>query len=89
MRFLKFCLFNVVVMILFTTKANAGLVHLLQANLFSWSTMDPKKNPPPINKFSAYVNQHNFDFITTQENDYALTDSIYKLNSCYAHKLVV
>lgn len=59
------------------------MVHILQANLFSWSTMDKKKNPPPITRMTSYINVHNFDFITTQENDYSLMDSIYKLDSKY------
>lgn len=64
-------------------KINAARVHILQANLFSWSTMDKKKNPPPIIRMTSYINEHNFDFIATQENDYSLTDSIYKLDQKY------
>ncbi len=83
MPFLKTLGWSVLSLILFTTKVSATMVHILQANLYSWSTMDPKKNPPPIVKLSTYINDHHFDFITTQENDYPLTDSIYKLNQKY------
>jgi endonuclease/exonuclease/phosphatase family metal-dependent hydrolase len=66
-----------------TAKVNATAVHILQANLYSWSTMDTKKNPPPIVRMTNYINEHNFDFIATQENDYSLLDGIYKLDKKY------
>ena len=83
MRFLQFALYIMLVSVLIVTKVNATEVHILQANLFSWSTMDKKKNPPPIVLMTAYINEHNFDFIATQENDYSLMDSVYKLNQKY------
>lgn len=63
--------------------AQAGTIRVLQANLFSWSTMDPAKQPPPIVKLSQYVNQHRHDFVTTQENQYRLLDSRYQLSADY------
>lgn len=63
--------------------AHAGTIRVLQANLFSWSTMDPAKQPPPIVKLSQYVNQHRHDFVTTQENQYRLLDSRYQLSADY------
>ncbi|OFA00549.1 endonuclease/exonuclease/phosphatase family protein [Duganella sp. HH101] len=66
-----------------TGVAQAGTIRVLQANLFSWSTMDPAKQPPPIVKLSQYVNQHRHDFVTTQENEYRLLDSRYQLSADY------
>jgi len=63
--------------------AHAGTIRVLQANLFSWSAMDPAKQPPPIVKLSQYVNQHRHDFVTTQENQYRLLDSRYQLSADY------
>ena len=83
MRLLKSSLVAMLLCFFITTKASATMVHLLQANLFSWSTMDKKKNPPPIVQMTSYINAHNFDFINTQENDYSLLDSIYKLDKKY------
>lgn len=54
------------------TEANATNVHILQANLESWFTMDPKKPNPPMKDMTPYMNNGQFDFITTQENDYPL-----------------
>jgi endonuclease/exonuclease/phosphatase family metal-dependent hydrolase len=68
---------------LFLVNVNATEIRILQANLFSWSTMDKKKNPPPINRMTSYINKHDFDFLATQENDYSLMDSIYKLSEKY------
>ncbi|KTC93908.1 endonuclease/exonuclease/phosphatase family protein [Legionella cincinnatiensis] len=81
--FWQFVISIVLSSILIATKVNATVVRILQANLFSWSTMDKKKNPPPIVRMTSYINEHNFDFITTQENDYLLTDSVYKLDQKY------
>ncbi|STY31034.1 Uncharacterized protein conserved in bacteria [Legionella wadsworthii] len=81
MQLLKFMISMLVGV--FMVHAHATIVHVLQANLYSWNTMDKSKNPPPIIRMSAYINEHNFDFITTQENDYLLTESIYKLNAKY------
>ena len=64
-------------------NAHASTIHLLQANLYSWFTMDKRKATPPIVGMTTYINAHDFDFITTQENDYLLTDSEYKLNKNY------
>lgn len=63
--------------------AHAGTIRVLQANLFSWSTMDPAKQPPPIVKLSQYVNQHRHDFVTTQENQYLLLEGRYQLSADY------
>ncbi|WP_199538797.1 MULTISPECIES: endonuclease/exonuclease/phosphatase family protein [unclassified Duganella] len=63
--------------------AQAGTIRVLQANLFSWSAMDPAKQPPPIVKLSQYVNQQRHDFVTTQENEYRLTDDRYQLSPDY------
>lgn len=66
-----------------TFSVNATNVQLLQANLYSWFTMDTKKNPVPITKMTSYINSNKFDFISTQENDYPLTDAAYKLDTKY------
>ncbi|KTD54659.1 hypothetical protein Lsai_3481 [Legionella sainthelensi] len=81
--FWKIVISIVLASILIATKANATAVRILQANLFSWSTMDKNKNPPPIVRMTSYINEQNFDFIATQENDYLLTDRLYKLDQKY------
>jgi hypothetical protein len=83
MRLLNSIIFILFFILVGIAKVNATSVHLLQANLYSWFTMDKKKNPPPILRMTSYINEHNFDFITTQENDYPLMDALYKLNPKY------
>jgi endonuclease/exonuclease/phosphatase family metal-dependent hydrolase len=83
MRSLKLIHLLSIPFLFLTFSVHATTVQFLQANLYSWYTMDTKKNPVPIIKMTSYINSNNFDFITTQENDYPLTDALYKLDAKY------